>query len=51
MRMSVVVNYFTVLQILYYVQREECRCAVVNGVEYVLLRIDSCERVLISKSN
>lgn len=51
MRMSVVVNYLTVLRILYYVQRKDCRCAVVNGVDYILLRIDSCELVLISKSN
>ena len=51
MRMSVVVNYLTVLRILYYVQRKDCRRAVVNGVDYILLRIDSCELVLISKSN
>lgn len=51
MRMSVVVHDLTVLRILYYVQRKDCRYAVVSGFDYILLRIDSCELVLISKRN
>ena len=40
MRMSVVVNYLTVLRILYYVQRKDCRCAVLITFYYELIHVN-----------